>query len=70
MTKDQVYVLLTKADEIYYDGEFWDITLFNEEEACLKHCEDGDEITVSLDDIAKGKPDFYELKKIAVEGEK
>lgn len=66
MTKDQVYVLLQRSREIYFDDEFWDLTGFNEEEAYLKHYEDGDEITVFLDEIARKGADFYELKKIAV----
>lgn len=65
MTKNQVFVLLQRTKEIYYDDEFWDVTGFNEEEVYLKHCEDGDEIVVSLDDIAQNGADFYELKKIA-----
>lgn len=64
MTKDDVYIILQSTYQLVYDGEWWNVTGFNEEECYLEHCEDGDEAVVSLDELANSNVDYYELRKI------
>lgn len=61
-TEDDVYRLLSRAYQLVYDGEWWDITGFNEYECYLEHCEDQEECVVPLKDLVGA--DFYELKLI------
>ena len=64
MTKDDVYIILQSTYQLVYDGEWWNVTGFNEEECYLEHCEYGDEAVVSLDELANSNVDYYELRKI------
>lgn len=64
MNSNEVFIFLQRAYQIVYDGEWWNVTGFNEEECYLEHCEDGDETVVSLDKLAKSNVDYYELRKI------
>ena len=66
MTTDEVFIILQKTYQLVYDGEWWNVTGFNEEECYLEHCEHGDETVVSLDELAKSNVDYYELKKIEI----
>lgn len=66
MTADEVFVILQRTYELYYDGEFWDVTGFNETECYLVHRDGGFTKAVSLDELAKSKVDYYELKKIEI----
>ena len=66
MTTDEVFIILQKTCQLVYDGEWWNLTGFNEEECYLEHCEDGDETVVSLEELAKSNVDYYQLTKIDV----
>ena len=61
-TENDVYKLLSRAYQLVYNGEWWDITGFNEAECYLEHCEDHEECAVPLKDLVSA--DFYELKLI------
>ena len=65
MTADKVFIILQRTHQLIYDGEWWNVTGFNEHECYLEHCEDGDETVVSLSELAKSN-DYYELKKIEI----
>ena len=66
MDATDAFILLQRAYQIVYDGEWWNVTGFNEEECYLEHCEDGDETVVSLEELAKSNVDYYQLTKINV----
>lgn len=66
MTKDDVYIILQSTYQLVYDGEWWNVTGFNEEECYLEHCEDGEEMNISLDELANSNVDYYELKMIDI----
>lgn len=65
MDSTDVFILLQRSYQIVYDGEWWNVTGFNEQECYLEHCEDGDETVVSLDKLAKSNVDYYQLVKIS-----
>ena len=67
MTANDVYKILQYTYQLVYDGEWWNMTGFNEEECFLEHCEDGDEMCVSLNDLAKAQVDYYKLVPISDE---
>lgn len=66
MTIDEVYIILQRTSELYYDNDFWNMTGFNEYECYLEHCESGEEIVVPLEKLAESNVDYYELKKIEI----
>ena len=66
MDTTDVFILLQRAYQIVYEGEWWNVTGFNEEECYLEHCKDGDETVVSLEKLAKSNVDYYQLIKIDV----
>lgn len=65
MDATDVFILLQKAYQIVYEGEWWNVTGFNEQECYLEHCEDNDETVVSLEELAKSNVDYYQLVKIS-----
>jgi hypothetical protein len=65
MDATDVFILLQRAYQIVYDGEWWNVTGFNEQECYLEHCEDGDETVVPLEKLAKSNVDYYQLVKIS-----
>ena len=67
MTADKVFIILQSTYQIVYDGEWWNVTGFNEEECYLEHCEDGDETVVSLDKLANSNVDYYKLTKMEID---
>ena len=66
MDATDVFILLQGTYQIVYEGEWWNVTGFNEQECYLEHCEDGDETVVSLEELAKSNVDYYQLTKIDV----
>lgn len=62
-TVDEVFVILQSAEKLVMDGDWYNITGFNEDEVYLEDEEFGDETVVKLDDLTEGV-DFYKLTKI------
>lgn len=65
MDTTDVFMLLKRAHRIFYDGEWWNVTGFNEQECYLEHSESGDETAVSLEKLAKSNVDYYQIVKIS-----
>ena len=67
MTADKVFIILQSAYQLCLDGEFFEITDFNEEECYLRHCEDQDETVISLEELANSNVDYYKLTKMEID---
>ena len=67
MTVNDVYKILQHTYQLVYDGEWWNMTGFNEYECYLEHYECHDEYVVSLEDLAKAQVDYYKLVPISDE---
>lgn len=68
MTADDVYKLLQSTCQLKVDWVWYELSGFNEEECYLVDLENGNEIHMSLDDLAKKEHvDFYELRKLTLE---